>query len=400
MNKHSRTESRKGKSKFKIFGIIMLLTLIAITSITIVSSAQTKKPDKLETLEEKTETKEIKKEDVAIYNNLKSNELVSDKKDIIQKKQTEVTKTKEAKAKKVADKKKTKELTAKKAKASKSAKSTASITFVEGDEPVKKSKPAPKKKTPVTTQSKSGDFMSKVQLNVRSSYSLDASTVTSLEPYTKIKVTEQAHSNDITWYKATVNGKTGWLSSNYLVKYEKSAKPAPKKQTKSSNSSDNKSNPATKTNSTGKSYAPNHIYFAGKAVPYKNTGTSGTSNGNGQSGSAQNVIDTTNNAATFGGAATFSGTDGQNTHFIGHNPGQFSGMHTSSTFIVTDGSGNAYQYDRSNNYVVNEYGVTPNGANKMDRIMGSGGGERITLQSTKTHPSKWIVEASFTKKIN
>lgn len=83
-----------------------------------------------------------------------------------------------------------------------------------------------------------------------------------------------------------------------------------------------------------------------------------------------------------------------NTHFIGHNPGVFSGMHNSNEFVVTDGNGNAFTYVKTKLYVVDEKGIDTNGVDRWDRIVGTGGGERITLQSTKDHPLKYIVEAS------
>lgn len=121
-----------------------------------------------------------------------------------------------------------------------------------------------------------------------------------------------------------------------------------------------------------------HIYFGGKA--------------NGQS-----IIDKSGFASTWGGAS-FSAHDGRNTHFIGHNGGrnQYGGMHTQSTFVVTDANGNAYKYVKTTRYVVDEYGTrTDNGVNMFDRIAGTGGGERIVLQSTKKHPLNWIVEAKY-----
>src|SRR5699024_10810272 len=111
----------------------------------------------------------------------------------------------------------------------------------------------------------------------------------------------------------------------------------------------------------------------------------------------------TNKAATYGGSAIFSGLDGNNTHFIGHNGGrnQFGGIQNAKTFVVTDSSGRAFEYVTNAVYIVNEKGVrTDNGENVMwTRILNEGGGERITLQSTYSHPLKWIVEAKFNREI-
>src|SRR5690606_1316534 len=62
---------------------------------------------------------------------------------------------------------------------------------------------------------------------------------------------------------------------------------------------------------TSPSYDAYKMYIGGKAITYKNGGQS----------SGQSIIDSNSNLiSTWGGAGTFSGTDGMNTHFIGHNP--------------------------------------------------------------------------------
>lgn len=277
----------------------------------------------------------------------------------------------------------------------------------------------------VKTESISGNYMSTVELNIRKGHGLEYDSAGILKPSQKAVVSEKAVSGGITWYKVTVGNVTGWASNNYLVEY----KEQPKKEVSSNkknkettstsssssngdssssgknkssessrkNSSNKKGNKSSSNQGSSKKYAPNHIYYGGKTVPYQNVG-------NIESLNAQNVIDTTNNAATFGGTATFSGTDGMNTHFVGHNGGrnQFGGMHEASTFIVTDSSGRGFQYVKTDRYIVDTWGMVDgnkSGVDKWQRIVGTGGGERITLQSTYNHPLKWIVEAKFDKEL-
>jgi len=242
----------------------------------------------------------------------------------------------------------------------------------------------------------SGDFMSTKSINVYNS--ANGSSVGTLNPYQKIVATHKTEAGGGTWYKVSFKNQTFWVKANDVTTYKAQAKPT---ATQSSNSS--KGN-----NSSGKghNYPPNSITFNGKTVYYQNVGYGDSIDGNGEvqgeSSKAQTVIDTTNKAATFGGASTFSGTDGMNTHFIGHNGGrnQFGGMHNASTFVVTDSSGRAFEYVKTARYIVDEYGVrTDNGKEMWDRIVGTGGGERITLQSTYNHPLKWIVEAKFNREL-
>ena len=52
-------------------------------------------------------------------------------------------------------------------------------------------------------------------------------------------------------------------------------------------------------------------------------------------------------AATWGGQANYSNNSGQNTHFIGHNPGSFAAMLSlgiGSPITVTDAAGNPRTY--------------------------------------------------------
>jgi len=106
-----------------------------------------------------------------------------------------------------------------------------------------------------TPTAHTGEYMSEVSLNMRSGPSTDYPVVGTLSPYQKAVASEKAtaEGSSTAWYKITVNGVTGWSSSNYLTAYKENAKP---KQTSSSG------------------YQPMRIYFSGRSVPYKNGGRS------------------------------------------------------------------------------------------------------------------------------
>lgn len=120
---------------------------------------------------------------------------------------------------------------------------------------------------------------------------------------------------------------------------------------------------------------PNQISFNGISIPYQNAGQ----------GSGQGIINGGAVAATWGGNPTQSGTDGQNTHFIGHNPGVFSpicSLGPGNEIIVTDSAGNATKYIVTGVIHVDDSGRDINsGQDNWDQITSSGGGERITLQT-------------------
>lgn len=119
------------------------------------------------------------------------------------------------------------------------------------------------------------------------------------------------------------------------------------------------------------------MYVAGQAIPYQNGGTT----------YGQSIIDSNPDSmiSTWGGAATQSGTDGQNTHFIGHNPGVFSvvfNLTTGNQIVVTDANGTPTAYTVSSIFQVDHYATgVADGVNYWDTITGTGGGERITLQA-------------------
>lgn len=244
---------------------------------------------------------------------------------------------------------------------------------VEKSEPKKKVEP--KKEAPkFVTEKMSGEFMSTVDLNIRKGPSTDFEAVGYLKAYGKAVASEKTNYQDNTWYKITYNGVTGWASAGYLKNYKEESK------TKETSSDDDNSK-----STTSNQYKANHIYFNGRSVPYKNGGKA-----NGQA-----IIDSSNYASTWGGASTFSGTDGKNTHFIGHSPGNFTGVQNAKSFVVTDGNGTPFTYYVTRVYRVDSYGVgTNDGKNYFDRIAGTGGGERITIQTCVIGANdNWIIEA-------
>lgn len=91
-----------------------------------------------------------------------------------------------------------------------------------------------------------------------------------------------------------------------------------------------------------------------------------------------------NGAATWGGRTNYSNTSGQNTHFIGHNPGSFAVMTSlgiGSAIRVTDAQGTGRTYHVYQIAKVNPNGVTANKVDLWNQIVGTGGGQRITLQT-------------------
>lgn len=118
-------------------------------------------------------------------------------------------------------------------------------------------------------------------------------------------------------------------------------------------------------------YASRVLMFAGVTVPYVIGNESMTA----APGSG---------AATWGSQANYSNTSGENTHFIGHNPGSFAAMLSlgiGSPITVTDAAGQARTYHVYRLATVNPNAVTADGQDLWDDITGTGGGQRITLQT-------------------
>ncbi|WP_157454857.1 immunoglobulin-like domain-containing protein [Carnobacterium maltaromaticum] len=147
------------------------------------------------------------------------------------------------------------------------------------------------------------------------------------------------------------------------------------------------SNPDPITQPPAPSYAPMTIYVGGSAIPYQNGGQ----------GSGQSIIDNAPIASTWGGAAIQSGSDGLNTHIIGHNPGVFSALFNvgiGSQVTITDGNGTPTNYTINRVYEVNDNAVgVRDGVDYWDQMIGTGGGERVTFQTCENDNVNWVYEA-------
>lgn len=117
-------------------------------------------------------------------------------------------------------------------------------------------------------------------------------------------------------------------------------------------------------------WAANTMYVGGISIPYQNAGQGGGQSGN----------------------------DGVNTHFIGHNPGIFNILFSVSggnQIIVTDTSGTPTYYTVNQIFQVDDYATgVVDGQSYADQIIGSGGGERITLQTCVNDDINLIIMAS------
>lgn len=129
---------------------------------------------------------------------------------------------------------------------------------------------------------------------------------------------------------------------------------------------------------------PSTIYFTDYAVQYKNSGYL----------TGQSMIDETDFAATFGGAAKFSGNDNHNTHFIGHIDEQFKDIQNEQYIFVTDTEGEVFAYEVYAVYTTEDNGVeVTTRTDRLKQIVSKGDTERITLQTCITDNLNWIVEA-------
>lgn len=135
-------------------------------------------------------------------------------------------------------------------------------------------------------------------------------------------------------------------------------------------------------------WQPNMLQIAGSFIPYSNAGQ----------GSGQAVIDANHGvAATWGGAPVQSGNDGMNSHIIGHNPGAFNVLFSlgiGSVIEVSDASGQVTAYTVQNIVTVDDSAYGLDGADYWDQVTGTGGGERITLQTCINDDLNLIVFAA------
>lgn len=136
-------------------------------------------------------------------------------------------------------------------------------------------------------------------------------------------------------------------------------------------------------------FSPMTLTINGTMIPYQNGGQ----------GFGQSIIDANPNGvvSTWGGTAVQSANDGQNTHFIGHNPGIFSAVFSlaiGSQIIVTDVAGTPSTYVVQTQLQLDDYGnEIGSGTDYWDLVVGSGGGERITLQTCINEQTNLIMIA-------
>jgi len=216
-------------------------------------------------------------------------------------------------------------------------------------------------------------------LNMRKGPGTEHSVLTSIPTGEELKVTALASNG---WSEVSYNGKTGYVSGKYLSETIIS-KPAPAPAPTPAPT------PApAPVKPTSPSYDAYKMYIAGKAITYKNGGQS----------KGQSIIDSNSNLiSTWGGAGTFSGTDGMNTHFIGHNPGIFSAMlnvSNGNTIVVTDGNASPTTYKVTKIFKVDDYGINPSdGENYYNYLVSTRGGEVITLQTCLGSDLNLIIRA-------
>lgn len=272
----------------------------------------------------------------------------------------------------------------------------------------------------------SGEYTPTVDLNIREEpWGNIQSTLT---PGVTLTASRKVISDGVTWievaYTYNDSNYIGWASANYiqtmeeanqqaaleeqarlqaeeqaLIYQEQSTQPTSSSLTQDVTSTETtnqtvsqpETQVVTESVPTQPQYSPNHIYFNGTSRPYQNGGYD----------QGQSIIDGTSSASTWGGTQVFSGYDGLSTHFIGHSHTQFAGLTGASTYIITDSEGNAFQYQKTATYLVDEQGYDVNsGEDLYDLITGTGGGERVIMQTTQVHPLKWIYVGDFVGQVN
>lgn len=235
----------------------------------------------------------------------------------------------------------------------------------------------------------------KSSLNVRTGPSISYPKIATLKAGEKVHVTKVVLNG---WSYIEGNGIAGYVSSSYLSKTTP-VKEAPQKLAPSQPVPpitkplpDPTPTPAPPKEEPTKPAVPSddpyRMIIGGKRISYENGGVS----------KGQSIIDGNSDLiSTWGGAETYSGTDGHNTHFIGHNPGVFSVLlkvSMGSPIIVTDGNGAATTYS-----VTNIFTVDDNAYNKKDQenyytyIASKQGGEVITLQTCLSSEENLIIRA-------
>ena len=244
-------------------------------------------------------------------------------------------------------------------------------------------------------------------LNMRTGPSKDHSVITSIPLGEELEIRKLASNG---WAEVSFKGKTGFVSGKYLSESVVN-KPAPQNTPPKTSPAEPAPAPApaptpaptpapapapapapTPAPAPAPAPAPSYeaykMYIGGKAITYKNGGQS----------DGQRIIDSNSSViSTWGGAATYSGTDGKNTHFIGHNPGVFSVMFkvtTGNKIVVTDAKGTPTTYKITRIFKVDDNGNNPSdGQNYYNYLTSTRGGEVITLQTCINSSLNLIIRA-------
>ncbi|NLB20421.1 MAG: sortase, partial [Clostridium sp.] len=247
-------------------------------------------------------------------------------------------------------------------------------------------------KTTVTVVNASYDRYAKSTLNIRKGPGTSHQRISTLKAGQKVLVTKILSSG---WSFIESNGVKGYVSSSYLLKtapvVSVPAKPAtvPQAPTTTPVTPTPTTSPtAPKPVPTSPTYSAYRMIVGGKTLPYKNGGIS----------KGQSIIDAnTGSLSTWGGAETYSGTDGKNTHFIGHNPGAFDVLlrvSNGATIIVTDGNGNPTSYTVTKIFKVDDNAYNKSdGTNYYNYMVSTRGGEVITLQTCLSSDENLIIRA-------
>ena len=211
-------------------------------------------------------------------------------------------------------------------------------------------------------------------LNMRRGPGREHAVITSIPMAQSVAVTAIASNG---WAKVSYDGREGYVSGRYLSETEvkKPVAAAPKPQ-------------ETASNPQAASYEAYKMYVGGKAITYKNGGIS----------DGQRIIDSSSKLiSTWGGAEVYSGNDGYNTHFIGHNPGIFSVLTQigkGSTIVVTDKNGHPTTYSVTRIFTVDDHAYNAkDGENYYNYMVSKRGGEVITLQTCLGSNKNLVIRA-------
>ncbi len=209
-------------------------------------------------------------------------------------------------------------------------------------------------------------------LNMRKGPGKEYAVITSLPMAQAVTVTSIASNG---WAKVSYDGREGFVSGRYLSETEVKKPEAPVVQ-------------AAAPTPQAANYEAYKMYVAGKAITYKNGGIA----------DGQRIIDSNSSLiSTWGGAEIYSGNDGYNTHFIGHNPGIFSVLTkvgNGSTIIVTDGKGQPTTYKVTRIFTVDDNAHNAkDGENYYNYMVSRRGGEVITLQTCLGSNKNLVIRA-------